>query len=335
MPKRRDEGSGAAPHAAPQQTQEETRAAAAGAEPSSGSDGKEPRRARGPRRPSDDAGLGRRAPRPRAASRCSSTTTTWTCPTSSSRAAVYCFRDRRTAPSTLAFTDRHGGVSRVAVRRAQPGGLGRRRRPTASRPEPPAAAGRLRPGRRCSRPCTRCTAPTSRRRARVAGRPRRRRATRWSPTARRGAAGPGRRLRAGAARRRRRRGGRRRPRRSPRRGGRRRPGDGRPGCASSVPAGSTAWIGPHVCGGCYEVPGEMRAEVAAVVPGACADDLVGHARRSTSAPASAPSSTRRGRRGASTSSRCTRESADLYSYRRDGDAAGRLGRPWSGSTATA
>jgi len=28
----------------------------------------------------------------------------------------------------------------------------------------------------------------------------------------------------------------------------------------------TAWMGPHVCGACYEVPEEMRAEVAAVVP---------------------------------------------------------------------
>jgi YfiH family protein len=27
-----------------------------------------------------------------------------------------------------------------------------------------------------------------------------------------------------------------------------------------------AWIGPHVCGGCYEVPEAMRAEVADVVP---------------------------------------------------------------------
>ena len=28
----------------------------------------------------------------------------------------------------------------------------------------------------------------------------------------------------------------------------------------------TAWVGPHVCGACYEVPEDMRAEVAAVVP---------------------------------------------------------------------
>ena len=29
-----------------------------------------------------------------------------------------------------------------------------------------------------------------------------------------------------------------------------------------------AWVGPHVCGACYEVPEEMRDEVAAVVPAA-------------------------------------------------------------------
>ena len=38
-----------------------------------------------------------------------------------------------------------------------------------------------------------------------------------------------------------------------------------------------AWIGPHVCGGCYEVPAAMQDEVAAVVPGSRADDLVGDA----------------------------------------------------------
>ncbi len=30
--------------------------------------------------------------------------------------------------------------------------------------------------------------------------------------------------------------------------------------------GITAWVGPHVCGACYEVPADMRDEVAAAVP---------------------------------------------------------------------
>ena len=30
----------------------------------------------------------------------------------------------------------------------------------------------------------------------------------------------------------------------------------------------TAWIGPHVCGACYEVPADLREEVAAVEPAA-------------------------------------------------------------------
>ena len=39
----------------------------------------------------------------------------------------------------------------------------------------------------------------------------------------------------------------------------------------------TAWIGPHVCGGCYEVPAEMQDDVAAVVPEARADHHLGDA----------------------------------------------------------
>ncbi|MFL6061086.1 MAG: polyphenol oxidase family protein, partial [Marmoricola sp.] len=57
---------------------------------------------------------------------------------------------------------------------------------------------------------------------------------------------------------------------------------GRPGLAAGVVpatvaamrdlgAGAiTAWIGPHVCGACYEVPAEMQAEVGALVPEAVA-----------------------------------------------------------------
>lgn len=81
------------------------------------------------------------------------------------------------------------------------------------------------------------------------------------------------------------------------------------------------WIGPHICGGCYEVPEQMRAEVAATVPAAyavttwgtpaldlgagVAEQLAAHGCRVVHA------------------SRCTREATDLHSHRRDGAAAGR------------
>ena len=61
----------------------------------------------------------------------------------------------------------------------------------------------------------------------------------------------------------------------------------------------------------------MRDEVAAVVPATRADDVVGHARarprRRRPRPARREPASR-----ASTVGGCTRESPDLYSYRRDG-----------------
>ena len=50
----------------------------------------------------------------------------------------------------------------------------------------------------------------------------------------------------------------------------------------------TAWLGPHVCGPCYEVPEQMRDEVAAVVPEAFAETSWGTP-ASTSAPGCSPS----------------------------------------------
>ena len=84
----------------------------------------------------------------------------------------------------------------------------------------------------------------------------------------------------------------------------------------------TAWLGPHVCGGCYEVPAEMQEEVAAEVPesratttwGTPSLDLGAGVRAQLAAEGVAVTDV----------SRCTRESADLYSYRRDGARAGRL-----------
>jgi YfiH family protein len=83
----------------------------------------------------------------------------------------------------------------------------------------------------------------------------------------------------------------------------------------------TAWIGPYVCGGCYEVPEEMRDEIAAVVPearsttswGTPSLDLGAGVRAQLAAAGVAVTDV----------SRCTRETDDLYSYRRDGARAGR------------
>jgi len=91
----------------------------------------------------------------------------------------------------------------------------------------------------------------------------------------------------------------------------------------------TAWIGPSVCGSCYEVPEAMRAEVSAVVPEAW----------STTPSATAALDLARGatavlrRAGVRTVDlgACTQESADLHSHRRDGAKAGRMaGICWLG-----
>lgn len=83
-----------------------------------------------------------------------------------------------------------------------------------------------------------------------------------------------------------------------------------------------AWIGPHVCGRCYEVPESMRNEVAAVVPatrsetswGTPALDL-GAGVEAQLAAAGVP---------VVNVGRCTLEDERLHSYRRDGSDAGRF-----------
>ncbi len=82
-----------------------------------------------------------------------------------------------------------------------------------------------------------------------------------------------------------------------------------------------AWVGPHVCGGCYEVPASMRAEVAAVTPTAFGCTTWGTPSVDLGAAVTAQLEAAGCR--VTDRSRCTRESLDLYSHRRDGDRSGR------------
>lgn len=84
----------------------------------------------------------------------------------------------------------------------------------------------------------------------------------------------------------------------------------------------TAWVGPHVCGACYEVPEQMRADVAAVVPEAYAETSWGTP--SVDVGAGVRAQLRAAGVEIVDASRCTREDEDLYSYRRQGTASGRL-----------
>lgn len=83
-----------------------------------------------------------------------------------------------------------------------------------------------------------------------------------------------------------------------------------------------AWIGPHVCGGCYEVPDAMRDEVSRSVPQAWATTRAGTASLDLGAGVAAQlaqSAIEVHHVGG-----CTLEDRRLHSYRRDGVASGRL-----------
>jgi YfiH family protein len=78
-----------------------------------------------------------------------------------------------------------------------------------------------------------------------------------------------------------------------------------------------AWLGPAICGACYEVPGEMQAEVAGVVPATRSTTRQGTAgldlRRGVAAQLQAA-----GVNAVQVSDVCTAEDPSYFSYRRDG-----------------
>ncbi|MFE2417780.1 peptidoglycan editing factor PgeF [Streptomyces hokutonensis] len=82
------------------------------------------------------------------------------------------------------------------------------------------------------------------------------------------------------------------------------------------PARIVARTGPAVCGRCYEVPADMRADVAAVEPAAYAETSWGTPAVDVTAGALAQLD-RLGVYDREQSPVCTRESGDHFSYRRD------------------
>ncbi len=84
-----------------------------------------------------------------------------------------------------------------------------------------------------------------------------------------------------------------------------------------------AWVGPFVCGGCYEVPAGMRRDVADAVPASFACTTWGTPSVDTGAGTRAQL-VEAGCR-IHDCSVCTRESTHLHSYRRNAEGSGRAG----------
>lgn len=114
---------------------------------------------------------------------------------------------------------------------------------------------------------------------------------------------------------------------------------GRPGVASGVipntvaqmrAAGAAdirAWIGPSICGACYEVPGDMRADVAARVPATWSTTSLGTP--GLDLPAGVRSQLAAEGVTVDYSGPCTLETDSLFSYRRDRHTGRFAGLVWA------
>ncbi|MBK8460343.1 MAG: polyphenol oxidase family protein [Micropruina sp.] len=81
------------------------------------------------------------------------------------------------------------------------------------------------------------------------------------------------------------------------------------------------WIGPHICGSCYEVPEAMAEEIGALVPGARSTTSWGTP--ALDLGAGVDRQLRDLGVGSLRVDGCTRTTGSLHSYRRDGTRAGR------------
>jgi polyphenol oxidase len=97
--------------------------------------------------------------------------------------------------------------------------------------------------------------------------------------------------------------------------------------AGADPAQMTAAIGPHICGACYEVPEEMRDRVAAREPDAACVTRAGTPGIDIRAGIKAQLA-RAGVPQVTGDPRCTAETPELYSYRRDGRTGRFAGLVW-------
>jgi YfiH family protein len=99
--------------------------------------------------------------------------------------------------------------------------------------------------------------------------------------------------------------------------------------AGAEPERMSAVVGPAICGGCYEVPAELQARVGAEEPETICTTRAGTAGIDIRAGVRAQLA-RSGVSSVRTDARCSAESPDLYSYRRDGRTGRFAGVIWMG-----
>jgi len=88
-----------------------------------------------------------------------------------------------------------------------------------------------------------------------------------------------------------------------------------------------AWLGPSICGACYEVPAGLRDDVAAAVPAAWSTTSWGTP--GLDLPAGARAQLEAADVEVLFSGPCTLENEDLFSYRRNKDTGRFAGLVWN------